>query len=306
MVDTSKLTDLLDFMTQLKDFNFSDPLNKCCAKAADQVKKCILDKCWTWNDYTMIMQSVEVAWNDDELAPLLIVLIGAVDLYVGMKGNSDMFSGSLPMYFDAMGAITGIVIGSLAGAWIGLETINVAVKNNYWASGQTPGYTNFGNSFATYSVFGSWIGGLTGFFEAFWVILWLVLAAGLISMPYYLAMYLQKNLYFSQDAGTGDLNSSYRNLTNGFIIAISSWGGAVALFKGLESVIDFFNNELWVGLYNRYNTISSTEANAALTWDIVNHGLVATFYYLLALTIAGSGWAFVYYQLNPSELPEGY
>lgn len=292
MADTSKLTDLLDFMTQLKDFNFQDAASKCCAEAVKAVKKCVLDKCWTWNDYTMILGSLKTAYDANELGPLIIAITGAAEMYVGMNGQTEMWANSLPTFFDAAGAIVMMIIGSLAGGYVGLETINATVKTSFWSySADVSGYAS------SYLIYGgrSVIGGLMGLFSVFWIVMWLVLALALVATPYYLTMYLQKEMKGNSDAGDA-LNHSYRHLTNGLIVGVTSWGAAIALKESVSRLVGFFDRQP-----TTLAKAGSTD-ESALVVDVVNHSIIITFYYLFAWTVAGSGYAYVYYQLNPEEL----
>jgi hypothetical protein len=295
MADTSKLTDLLDFMTQLKDFNFQDAATKCCAEAVKAVKKCVLDKCWTWNDYTMILNSLKVAYDGNTLGPLIIALTGAAEMYVGMNGQTEMWANSLPTFFDAAGAIVMMIVGSLAGGWVGMETIKATVKTSFWTL-DTSANTGYASSYLIYGG-RSVIGSLMGLFSVFWIIMWLFMALMLVATPYYLTMYLQKEMKGAANAGDS-LNSSYRHLTNGLIIGVASWGAAIALTESVNRLVGFFDRQP--------TTLSKTGSTdeTALVVDVVNHSIIITFYYLFAMTVAGSGYAYVYYQLNPEELPK--
>ena len=293
MADTSKLTDLLDFMTQLKDFDFKNATTKCCAEAVAAVKKCVLDKCWTWNDYTMILNSLKVAYDGNTLGPIILALTGAAEVYVGMNGQTEMWANSLPTFFDAAGAVVMMIVGSLAGGWVGMKTIEATVKTSFWTLNQS---TNTGYA-SSYLIYGgrSVIGGLMGLFSVFWIVMWLLLALALVATPYYLTMYLQKEMKANTDTGNA-LNGSYRHLTNGLIIGVASWGAAIALTDSVDRLVGFFD---------RQPTTLAAEGStdeSALVVDVVNHSIIITFYYLFAWTIAGSGYAYVYYQLNPEEL----
>ena len=171
MADTSKLTDLLDFMTQLKDFKFQDAASKCCAEAVQAVKKCVLDKCWTWNDYTMILNSLKVAYDTNTLGPIIIALTGAAEVYVGMNGQTEMWANSLPTFFDAAGSVVMMIVGSLAGGWVGMKTIEATVKTSFWTLNTS---TNAGYA-SSYLIYGgrSVIGSLMGLFSVFWIVMWL-------------------------------------------------------------------------------------------------------------------------------------
>jgi len=295
MADTSKLSDLLDFMTQFKDFTFEDAATKCCAEAVKAVKKCVLDKCWTWNDYTMILNSLKVAYDGNTLGPLIIALTGAAEMYVGMNGQSEMWANSLPTFFDAAGAVVMMIVGSLAGGWVGMKTIETTVKTSFWNLNTV---TNTGYA-SSYLIYGgrSVIGGLMGLFSVFWIVMWLLLALMLVATPYYLTMYLQKEMKKEAAAG-GALVDSYRHLTNGLIIGVASWGAAIALNESADKLINFFDRQPTT------MAEAGTQDETALIVDVVNHSIIITFYYMFAWTIAGSGYAYVYYQLNPEELPK--
>lgn len=295
MADTSKLTDLLDFMKQLKDFNFQDAAAKCCDKALDAVKKCVLDKCWTWKDYKMILDSLKIAYDTNTLGPMILALTGAAEMYVGMNGQSAMWANSLPTFFDIAGAIVMMIVGSLAGGWVGMKTIESTVKTAFWSL-NTSGNTGYASSYLIYGG-RSIIGGLMGLFSVFWTVMWLLLALALVATPYYLTMYLQKQMKENTDTGNA-LNGSYRHLTNGLIIGVSSWGAATALTASVDRLIKFFDRQPTT------MAAAGSYDETALVVDVVNHSIVITFYYLFAWTIAGSGYAYVYYQLNPEELPK--
>lgn len=96
---------------------------------------------------------------------------------------------------------------------------------------------------------------------------------------------------------TGDrLNDGYRHLTNGVVVGVASWGAAYALTGSITSLINFFSIQ-------QTAVKDTTKASDALIVDVVNHSIITTFYYMFAWTIAGSGYAYVYYQLNPEEIP---
>ena len=97
------------------------------------------------------------------------------------------------------------------------------------------------------------------------------------------------------DSGNA-LNGSYRHLTNGLIIGVGSWGAAYALVESVDRLVNFFDRQP--------TTLAKegTTDETALIVDVVNHSIIMTFYYLFAWTVAGSGYAYVYYQLNPEQL----
>jgi uncharacterized membrane protein len=213
-----------------------------------------------------------------------------------MNGQTEMWANSLPTFFDAAGAVVMMIVGSLAGGWVGLQTINATVKTSFWSLNQA---TNTGYA-SSYLIYGgrSIIGGLMGLFSVFWIVMWLFLALALVATPYYLTMYLQKNMKENTAATGNALNNSYRHLTNGLIIGVASWGAATALVNSIDRLVNFFDRQP-----TTLAAAGSTDETALIV-DVVNHSIIITFYYLFAWTIAGSGYAYVYYQLNPEELPK--
>merc|ERR1719498_1742987 len=270
---TNSLTDIIDFITKLKTLNFKDAAALCCNKAVDMAQKCLLGGCLTWMDWLDILNWLKTQYANNELAPVLTEIITMVTVYAGLKGKQGVFQNTPPLFWSVMGTMISIIVGSLAGAFAGWKTISYAVKGNYW------GNNGYGSTFYTY---GSKDNGLIGDF---------------------LAMELEN--YMSKVSLTGDAaaEDAYRHLTNGLLIALSSWASAWTLAEAGDRLVgwfDMYNTDAEGQVTMADKKLSYTNNDAVLA-DVGNHTLVVLFYFLMSLTIGGSGWAYVYYQYTDPE-----
>lgn len=77
------------------------------------------------------MTDLKGVYLADDLGPLIVAVLGMLEVYFGFKGASaqgNNFTSSLPIFWAFFGAYAGVIVGSLAGAYAGLATINEAVK----------------------------------------------------------------------------------------------------------------------------------------------------------------------------------
>ena len=278
--------------------NFKDAAAACCKKAVDMAQKCLLGGCLTWMDWLDILNWLKTQYANNELAPVLTEIVTSLTIYTGLKGKQGVFQNTPPMFFSILGTMISIIVGSLAGAYAGWKTISYAVKGNYW------GNNGYGSTFYTYgSKDNGLIGDFLGMFETSWVVMFLLVAIGLALAPYYLAMELEN--YMSKVSLTGDAaaEDAYRHLTNGLLIALSSWASAWTLSEAGDRLVgwfDMYNTDAEGQVTMADKTLSYTNNDAVLA-DVGNHTLVVLFYFLMSLTIGGSGWAYVYYQYTDPE-----
>lgn len=164
----------------MKDFDFkaTDVVKR---ELSDKLKACVWDSCLSWKQAIDIMSGLQKAYENDQLGPMMIALLGSAITYLGTIG------GNLKMRFEVtkqpaivwpeISLAIAMLVGSLAGLYAGLETIKTAVKTSYYDSNRP------GSSYVLYGG-NSTIGNLLGLFETIWVAAWLVLAAVIVYMPF--------------------------------------------------------------------------------------------------------------------------
>jgi len=113
-------------------------------------------------------------------------------------------------------------------------------------------------------------------------------------------------MYMGKVSASGDaaLEDAYRHLTNGALIAMGSWLSAWTLGQAADRLVGWFKfyeagQQVAPG-DNPFVDLPYTNDDAVLA-DVGNHTLITVFYFLMSLTIAGSSWAYVYYQYTDPE-----
>ena len=243
------------------------------------------------------MSDLKGVYAADDLGPLIVAVLGMLEVYFGFKGASaqgNNFANSLPIFWAFFGTFAGVVVGSLAGAYAGLATINGAVRTQFWAGKNSVFRASYYVGYGGNSVVGS----LLGFLEMSWVALYLILSSCLVIVPYYILSELANFLNANLTATANQVEQSYRLLGNGFLLAFGSWMSAWATKLSVEKL---------VGWFDKQNTDANSANNkvdneTALALDFLNHGAITVAYMGLAWTIAGSTWAFVYGQLTDQSL----
>merc|ERR1712048_1157669 len=161
------LNDVFNFITKIKTldlYGYAHP-RKCCADGTqidpscgscddsqrlNGIKRedaCIFSYCFSWAELYAKLGEVKTAYNNNELVPLLVA--------------------------SAAGLFTAV--------WAGTNTVNAAVKSEYWKnSGTISSYR--GANFLSYGGNG-WLSGALGAFEVSWVILYLSLGIEIVLLP---------------------------------------------------------------------------------------------------------------------------
>lgn len=220
-----------------------------------------------------------------------------LEVYFGFKGGvvqGNNFASALPIFWAFFGSFAGVIVGSLAGAYAGLATINGAVRTTFWSGKNSVFRASYYVGYGGNGI----VGGLLGVMEMIWVALYLVLSSALVIVPYLilkeLGPFLNKNL--SQSANP--IEQTYRLLGNGFLLAFGSWMSAWALKLSVEKLIGWFDKQD-TDPNSRNNKVTN---DTALIFDFFNHGAIVVAYHALAWVIAGSTWGFVYGQLTDTSL----
>lgn len=296
-VQNQTLSSIIDFINKLKTLSFRDAASTCCAKVIDVANKCIFNNCLSWKEVTQILNDLNTVYKNDDLGPLIVAILGMLEVYFGVKGNAangNNFTTSLPVFWAMFGAFAGVVVGSLAGAYAGLQTINVAVKTSFWSA--------TGNAFtASYYVgYGgnSIVGGFLGLLEASWVVSYLVLATALVAVPYFILAELGNFINTKLKNSQSPVEGTYRLLGHGFLLAFGSWMSAWSLKMSADRLIGWFDKQNTNA--NGFN--KDVNSDVALAFDFTNHSLITFMYNLLAWFIAGSTWGYVYFQLTDTSL----
>jgi ABC-type multidrug transport system fused ATPase/permease subunit len=296
-VQNQTLSSIIDFINKLKTLSFRDASALCCQKVIDVANKCIFNNCISWKEFGTILNDLNTVYKNDDLGPLITAVLGMLEVYFGFKGaaaQGNNFTTSLPIFWAMFGAFAGVVVGSLAGAYAGLQTINVAVKTSFWGGKNSVFRASYYVGYGGNSIVGS----LLGFLEASWVVSYLVLATALVAVPYFILAELGNFLNSAFQQASNKVEMTYRLLGHGFLMAFGSWMSAWALKLSADRLIGWFDKQ---------NTDANSANNkvtndVALAFDFVNHSLITFAYNALAWVIAGSSWGYVYYQLTDTTL----
>jgi hypothetical protein len=268
--------------------------NCSCPAAKDAAKTCIFDTCFDWPEVYTLLNNLQAQWTHNNLAPLLIA--GATGLwgFFGSQGQATL-ANRIPIFYSTTGGLVGIVSGVLAAIWIGKTAIEVSVKQTYTSA--TPGST-----FKTYGG-NSFVGDLLGFTEALYVVAYIVMAGITVSAPLELAFKMDQEFKKADAAAVTATN--YEFLTYGIIIALGSWFGAVAINASAESLLGFFDRQQTnagdIATTSGFNQDEDVTNLNAILVDSIHHTLTIIFYYMVAFTISGGSYYYVYKQLVPED-----
>jgi len=309
------LTDVYNFITKIKDldlYGYAHP-RKCCADgtqvdpscgACDDsqylngVKRedaCIFSYCFSWADLYGKLGEVKTAYTNNELVPLLVAAIAGLWTWLGYQGQT-VFANHLPQFWKTTGSFIAITSGIFASVWAGTNTVNAAVKSEYWKSGSQ--YT--GANFLTYGNT-AWLTGTLGAVEVAWVIAYLGLGIEIAVAPFVLATASDK-YYAAKYTATG-LGSANAAQFDWFVLgaqmltAFGSWTSAKALQTSTTTLINYFDiqNTDGVSLYkSAFGSDPSWDNSTAFLADLGNHSLIVLFYYVLALCISNLAYWFTY------------
>ena len=245
----------------------------------------------------VLLTDLKGVYNNNELAPLMVAVLGMIEVYFGFKGAASQgnnFTTSLPIFWAMFGAFAGVVVGSLAGAYAGLQTINVAVKTSFWGGKNSAFRASYYVGYGGNSIVGS----LLGLLEASWVVEYLVLSTALVAVPYFILAELGQFLNSVLAKASDKVSMTYRLLGHGFLLAFGSWMSAWALKLSVDRLIGWFDKQTT----NPNGSNNKVTNDVALAFDFVNHSLITLAYNALAWVIAGSSWGYVYYQLTDKTL----
>jgi len=252
----------------------------------------------SWKEFGNILNDLNTVYKADDLGPLITAVLGMLEVYFGFKGRAasgNQFTTSLPVFWAMFGAFAGVVVGSLAGAYAGLSTINVAVKTSFWGGAgdafRASYYVGYGGN--------SIIGSLLGLLEASWVTSYLVLSTALVAVPYFILAELGNFLNTKLATASDKASTTYRLLGHGFLLAFGSWMSAWALQMSTAKLIGWFDKQNTNPKATNANILSN---EIALAFDFTNHSLITFAYNALAWVIAGCTWGYVYFQLTDASL----
>lgn len=242
---------------------------------------------------------MKTAYTNNELVPLLVAAIAGLWTWLGYQGQS-VFANHLPQFWKSTGSFIAITSGIFASIWAATNTVNAAVKSEYWKSGSAykgANFLSYGNQ-----DFMSWT---LGAFEVAWVIAYLSLGIEIAAAPFELAK-LSDTYYAKKYAATG-LGSANAATFDWFVLgaqmltAFGSWTGAKALQTSTTTLINYFDitDTDSVSLYNSaFGSNPSWDNNTALLADLGNHSLIVLFYYVLAAVVANLAYWFTYVTID--------
>lgn len=299
----NSLDDIKTFITNIRDTPLFNGTQCCsdgsqigtncsCPAAKDAAKTCIFDTCFDWPELYALLNQLKAQWDANALVPLIIGGTSALWGFFGSQGEKTL-ENRIPIFYSTTGGLVGIISGILAAIWIGTTTINVSVKTSYTSG-------NPGSTFKTYGG-NSFVGDLLGFTEALYVVGYILLAGMTVGAPLELAFKMDQE--FAKVDAAAVTATNYEYLTYGIIIALGSWMGAVAINKSADLLLGFFDRQQT----DAGDVASSlgqdpdvTNLNAILV-DSIHHTLTIIFYYLVAFTISGGSYYYVYKQVVPAD-----
>jgi len=313
-----KLDELFNFIKSLKELDLYGLSHaKCCengtsvganctcpAEDTAHADLCMFDYCLSWADLTMKLNAVNDVYNQDLLAPTLITTLGGALLHFG-KPNSAAFDKRLPVFWRNVAEVVQITSGFLAATYAGYATVQAAVKTEYF-NASDPTYV--GANFLAYGGV-SWVGDLLGLFEVTWVILYLVLAAGIAGAGLETAMWYNQN-WDDTLTGADAQNQEFHHLMFAFLLSAGSWLSAVALQKSASRLVGFFDIQDTEGVerYKSFFGVSEAKTDNAtyLFWDVFFHSFAVIFYYLIAVALVYMPYELIKYAMDPAsvDLPD--
>jgi hypothetical protein len=200
----------------------------------------------------------------------------------------------VPIFWSFFGAFAGVVVGSLSGAYLGLQTINATVRTEFWA-GKTDVFR--ASYYVGYGGNGV-VAGLLGFIETSWILSYLALASALVSVPYYILSNLREFIGKAFGTSANQIELSYRLLGHGFLLAFASWMSAWASKLSIERLLQWYDKQNT----NPAATNTDVTNDTALIFDFVNHEFMTIAYHVLAWIIASCSWGYIYGQLTDESL----
>jgi hypothetical protein len=297
-INNASLSDIIDFINKLKTLSFRDAATLCCAKVVNIANQCIWGTCLSWKELGNILNDLNTVYKADDLGPLITAVLGMLEFYFGYKGaaaSGNNFTSSLSIFWAMFGAFAGVVVGSLAGAYSGLKTINTAVKTDFWTGSskyKASYYVGYGGNGA--------VAGLISWLETTWVVSYLSLSIALVAVPYYILAELGNfvNTTVATLPKADQASATYRLLGHATLMAFGSWMSAWSMNLSTERLLGWFDQQ-----ETNPNSVNSAVTNdVSLLWDFINHSIETLAYAALSWTIAGCTWGYVYYQLTDTTL----
>lgn len=317
------LNDVFNFITKIKDLDLYGyaRAGTCCADGntigpnctcddsqfINGIKRedaCIFSYCFSWNELFAKMGDVKTAYDNKELVPLLVAVLGGLLTWLGYQGES-VFAAHLPTFWKSSGSLLAVTSGIFAAAYAGNTTVAVAVKSEYWkASGSIAPYK--GANFLSYGGQG-WLSGTLGAFEMSWVVAYLLLCMEIVIFPFVIATEMDKSYaakYASLSAAQDKAQMDWLGLGFSFLSAFGSWTSAVALAESGKTLINFYDIQDTNGaaVYKAaFGNDPSWDNSIALLVDLLNHTMTVGFYYTLAAVISNCAYFFAYNSLTEAN-----
>lgn len=125
-MNTGKLMDIAEFIKKLvtdPKMNFST-LPNCCDDFISASCKCIVDGCWTWPEIKQLIELFQQDFGDFTLPLDFIAILGMMEVYFGLSGKGEFFSGLTAQAPGMLGMIFADFIGAYSGIWVGQEALS--------------------------------------------------------------------------------------------------------------------------------------------------------------------------------------
>ena len=129
---SNTLTDLVEFIKQLKTLDFGSAAAECCAKVATLYNRCIVGDCFTWNDTKDVLSYLQQEFYAGQMDSVFAFLTALTEFFIGLKGKSKLFEKTMSVFWPSMGAVISIVGGTLSGAYSGRKAVLSIVDSTYW------------------------------------------------------------------------------------------------------------------------------------------------------------------------------
>jgi hypothetical protein len=283
------LNDIVSFIQDLQTLDLHDAGRQQCCKGGntvdadcecpenstyqDPTKTCLWDYCMTYDDIKDTMQYYQGGYNAKQPEQLLVGYILALYGYMG-SGNT------MPNAVDTFAADAGAVLDTLLGlttaCYVAYNIITSAVNVN--ATG-TDRYKDYG-------VYGP-LGAFIGVFQGLWVITFLGYTAAIALAPVKLALDFNSKGTSQNDA------LFYHTLQS-----ISAYIGYYTITEAKTELFGVWDNGAMDPDYG-----DSVNNTIALTWDILNHTIVAIGYSFVSIAVALGPFMYAEFGLDNSQFP---
>ena len=112
------LNDIYEFFVLLEDLDF-DSVAGCCDDFIDMACKCILEGCFTFDEFKTLIQLFQDDFDNNTLAIDLFTIVAMFETYFGLNGNGEFFANLDNVAPPMAGMLLADFVGALSAMWVG-------------------------------------------------------------------------------------------------------------------------------------------------------------------------------------------